>query len=597
MARREELEKIKWTKLKTNWNEKVDNSIGWVKSKANKTLNLDKLSDFFENWRTEVDNTKIIPDNHHIILNKLFWRYNNDSEYCLRFDADDSNYPFFDNINKIEEATWIEIKYEELEKLSYRNLSNLNSHISDDKIFNLILKDYSNDIQKLQDLFDYYDVFYDFSKKGVTNFIYLNKSLNESINLSSFFKEIDDNEGNLEFNSSFWNILKSENIDSFLELCDELELWTIDNKWFNIWIKESLEFYNRFWKIWFKNLKILNTYLNKPIRINYFMEMYHEMINFYDEKEIHKIFEINTSVLEKLISLIKKEDLNLSYNWLLAILSEKIEKYSTDSDIDRSIDTYKHSIGDILNNINLKNNNEDLPRNQEETYEVLELFYNELWKDFITGNEKILINILNTNKKKNYFKENIFDKYAIKGYSWILFLDLIFDSNWNNLENYQKLESAIPEVFWYDNFVEWERMITSKTLKTIIRNNGMVENFLIYALKYKKQLLESPKWTINNNNFKIHFNYSWENWIWLKNIENIEDIFGIDISYEDFNESEWVFIVWLDLENEFEYLNNKFPDKIKTLDDLKEFNPFYRLLPLGTSRNKKLYTFFLDKLN
>lgn len=343
-------------------------------------------------------------------------------------------------------------------------------------------------------------------------------------------------------------------IEKFIELIRELKLVESDNNLFDLQFSQLHDFYVNYWDKWINNLIYLNSVLKWDSKFSLFTTITPIV------DDIESIFKIDTESLKRVANIVWEDKVNLFHD-----------------------DIFYIQINDIVKSSDYKTNSEKV--------DLLEYFHSHFWDRFFYDAD-INFSINNTALTLDEIKTFI-AKHDINWNDWIKFLNFIF-SWWSNilLENYNKISDELGNLFsakeLLSNYLEDDRI--SLVLKKIFVCPA--ENYIYLFKKFKNDFLAGKEWFLRN--LRDHFWVAWEGGLWLRNIENIENIFWFDISYEEFTSVRWAIIIWADLKEQFTFLNELLPWKIKSLEELSEFNTFYNGFNWWI---KEYHKFFLEKLD
>jgi len=595
--------------------EESENKISSELLEANK----ESLSiDYFEENKEDIDNVLDLPTREEILEKyRVIWKNKQVSWYQVLEDILDL--PTFMYLmekaflqeyrvrwtrdllsEEIISKYWILGEYKSIfEKLKYFWVDLLKTWMDADELFNFLKNVNISKLEKHSELFSRNKKLFSFKINRDKEYrelisIHLDKYIYLKENILDFSINSVKNEAKV-INSIFYEILKLDNLDIFIDLVNELEITNVNDEWFDTELEMAFNMYRGIFnqKQTINNLKLINKRIKKPLK---FKNLYSRQAPF-TEFEIDvfaDIFLINTDVLNEVLDYIPEEKLNFEKWNLLLELSMYIKNFSID-DIENLVESTNESVSNILWNLWNKEDSK-IWRTQEETFKLIKLLYSKFWDNIWIKNDDIILWVLKSKINVENFDKIFFEEYKISWKKWIIFLKTIF--SWpisSNLENYNRLSKEIPEIFQYEVFWDlllnlWDNKSAFLSISQIL-NKKNIDNFIYVFKKFSFEIIN------DFSNFlliiKDHINLSGENWIWLKNIKNVEDIFWINVLYNDFIKSEGIFLVWIDLKNRFKFLNKNFPWKIKSLDDLKEFYPFYSNFKKVTESHE----FFINKLS
>lgn len=417
----------------------------------------------------------------------------------------------------------------------------------------------------------------------------------------------------------FYNILKVENIDEFIDTLQTLKTplsWEL----FIMHSKRVLDFYNKFGTNWLNNIKYLNSILDKKI------DSVDLLI--WKLKNTDYLFKIETDALEKVIEIFWKEKFKIDeakaeFAVMRDIVFSRI--YDKNRDVNGFNDSKKAVIPEYLYKKFWEkiffldkddNESEEAKKIEEETKTLwlksTSLYFMKKWNILKTERNKNLLVAIFRSKLEVWVLESFIDKYNINWEDWIKFLEFIFIwdysdenivSSWwmiwlepsrktflskNIFSNFQILSEKIPDIFSYDNFINNylnDKSLMSDLVRLIDCNP---DNYIFFFHKFKEELLKNPKDFFEKINHHISSHSEW-----FKNYDTLDQITGLDISLDDFLNRRILFPVWIDLERYFRILKYKFWDSLKTLDDFEYFNNFYSEFPYWLSDKQEN---LLDKL-
>jgi len=338
----------------------------------------------------------------------------------------------------------------------------------------------------------------------------------------------------------FYNLLEVDDLELFFDSLINLWVQTnLEDEMFVYSIAEFLDFDRVYWKQWYKNLNFINNHFKNKITIKDILD------NSIHEKS--SMLLIDSEILKKVYDLVWEEKL--------------------------------HTFTRLLDNYNDINDN----------YNLLQLLYKNFW-DPILEEDELLSQFMISWLKDFNLDRWFLRRFWIEWEDWIKLLKFISFTNVKKVFlNYIRLVEKVPDLFHYKNFIKYWLDELIPSLNALLNFDPDIYAFMFE--KYQDDFLKDKKWFIKKISEHCNVNFDWEG---LKNIEHVENIFKIHVSYDDFVKFSDVFLIWWDLRESFEYLRWKFYMEISSLDDLREFNPFYSKFSWDSL--KEHHKFFIDKL-
>ncbi len=490
------------------------------------------------------------------IYNKII-KHTYDSLFYSIIDLDDFNqlinlYKFL-NIDNSDDEKFI--SYLEITELFFslypkdwlNNLIYLNNNLEGDPI----IKDIPRLVEVIGQVENLFSIDNEVLRNSLELFWKWNISLDKNSDFCKVLKILNKN--------TFWGKTEKENFD-LLKLLhsrfwddifkEELILrWIFKSdykasdliSWGSYWIIDE---YDLQWKNWIEFLNFI------------FWGKWEDILKEYleIEKTIPEIFSYRNFFKHKLIEF--SDDLNVVLIGLEKEYCYLFSKYSDDFLRDKKwfLDILKSNYGClnwIWNILNIK-----------------EIFWFEIsFEDFKKYSE-IFIARQNLENEFKILKENFPDK--IKTLDDLLefkeFYDISSDCTLPKNFEYYKGYNYIFSKFW-DDFLRDKKWF--------------LDNLIPIALR-------SEDWSLN----KFPSFYSLITSTWIINVKSVEEIFWIEVSFEDFKKYNDIFTPFRDFKIYFKFLKENFSNKINNLDDLLEFKWFYT-----SFRNQSIQNHHIDIIN